>query len=415
MSATSTRATDGGQGFVHRMAWSVFSQGLSSLTNFGLTVLLAISVTVTELGQIVSVYSVYLLALTLSRSLTTDALVAASDGSKVIDLPWHWARRRIVALAIAASLVTVLVGTWLEVSGSTVALIALSMPVLLLQDGLRNLAWANGRPNLAGLLDGVWFGVSVVALLCLWTMTAPSGVGSAAGALGGGAILLAWCIGGGVSWLVGYRLIEQPGDGGAVAEFRPDLVRYRPMAHSQAIMAVAVNVGPVVVALAVSPAMAAVTKAALLPITPVLSLFAGLRVVTLPALRRAVDGGQAAGVTSVIVGASALAAAVGGFVSIQLVRMFSSETLGESLSLVVPHLGWVGLLGIMYVAGQQLADATALAGRHAVVGRRIFAVSVEWGFVVAGAVVAGTEGLILGWVVGLAIATVAWLQPALQP
>jgi hypothetical protein len=289
------------------------------------------------------------------------------------------------------------------------------MPVLLLQDGLRNLAWANGRPNLAGLLDGVWFGVSVVALLCLWTMTAPSGVGSAAGALGGGAILLAWCIGGGVSWLVGYRLIEQPGDGGAVAEFRPDLVRYRPMAHSQAIMAVAVNVGPVVVALAVSPAMAAVTKAALLPITPVLSLFAGLRVVTLPALRRAVDGGQAAGVTSVIVGASALAAAVGGFVSIQLVRMFSSETLGESLSLVVPHLGWVGLLGIMYVAGQQLADATALAGRHAVVGRRIFAVSVEWGFVVAGAVVAGTEGLILGWVVGLAIATVAWLQPALQP
>lgn len=406
MSATSTRSTDDGQGFVRRVAWSVLSQGLSSLTNFGLTVLLAVSVSAVELGQIVSVYSVYLLALTLSRSLTTDALVAAADGSKVIDLPWHWARRRIVALAFPAALVAVLVGSWLGADRIVVTLIALSMPVLLLQDGLRNLAWANGRPNLAGLLDGAWFGVSVVALLILSTLRAsPSG----------NVILFAWCLGGAVSWVVGYRLIERPGRGAAVAEFRPDLVRYRPMAHSQAIMAVAVNVGPVLVALAISPAMAAAAKAALLPITPVLSLFAGLRVVTLPALRRAVDTGQAAGFTSLVVGASAVIAAVGGFVSIQLVRLFSSEQLGESISLVTPYLGWIGLLGIMYVAGQQLADATALAGRHAVVGRRVFAVTVEWGFVVAGATIAGVEGLILGWVVGLAIATVAWLQPALQP
>lgn len=406
MSATSTRSTDGGQGFAHRVAWSVLSQGLSSMTNFGLTVLLALTVSVAELGKIVSVYSVYLLALTLSRSLTTDALVAAADGSKVIDLPWHWARRRILALSIAASAVATLIGAWLGVGGVTVPLIALSMPALLLQDGLRNLAWANGRPNLAGLLDGAWLGASVMMLLVMRGVRVE---------FDGGSILFAWCLGGVISWIVGRQLIERPCRGGEVAGFRPDLLRYRPMAHSQAIMAVAVNMGPVVVALTVSPTMAAVAKAALLPVTPVLSLFGGLRVVTLPAIRKAIDGGQAAGFTSLIVGGSSIVAAVGGFVSIQVVRMFPAEQLGESISLVLPYLSWIGLICIMYVAGQQLADATALAGRHAVVGRRGFAVAVEWGLLIAGASIGGVEGLILGWTIGLAVATVAWLQPALQP
>ncbi|MEM7326773.1 MAG: hypothetical protein AAF531_27055 [Actinomycetota bacterium] len=405
MSATSTRPAGDGQGFGQRVAWSVLSQGLSSVTNFGLTLLLALSVGVVELGRIVSVYSVYLLALTLSRSLTTDALVAASDGSKVIDLPWLWARRRIVALAAAASAVSVLLGLILAADGVIVALIALLMPLLLLQDGLRNLAWAGGRPDLAGLLDGTWLGVSVIGLVVLLPI----------GPLGGSQIVFVWCLGGIASWVVGRRLVERPGGGGAVAEFRPDLLRYRPMAHSQAIMTVAVNVGPVIVALSVSPAMAAVAKAALLPITPVLSLFAGLRVVTLPTIRRAVDGGNAAGITSLVVGVSALTAAIGGFVSVQIVGRLSSEQLGETLTLIAPNLGWVGLLGIMYVAVQQLSDATALSGRHEVVGRRIATVVVEWGCVVVGAAVAGADGLIVGWVVGLAVATIAWLQPALQP
>ncbi|MEM7273376.1 MAG: hypothetical protein AAF547_09880 [Actinomycetota bacterium] len=407
MSATSQATTAGDRGpMAARIAWSVVSQGLSSVTNFGLTAVLAVSVTTETLGRVAAVYSIYLLALTLSRALTTDALVAATDGLHRIDLSWHWARRRIVALAAAASAVAVAVGLVVEVPAGVLAAVAAATPALLLQDGMRNLAWANGRPAAATALDGIWLAVSLLGLAV--AMSGSTGLTATP-------IVLVWAAGGVASWLVGRPLIERPLRAELPTEFRPELARFRPLAYSQAVMALAVNLGPVVVALALGPTMAGIVKAALLPITPVLSLFAGLRVVTLPALRRAVDQGTAAGATSMLVAGSSLVAAIGGFVSIQVVRSLPVDQVGQSIAQVAPHLAWIGLLGIMYVASQQLADATAIAGRHAVLGRRVFGVITEWGCLMVGASLGGIEGLVIGWVIGLGLATMAWLQPALQP
>lgn len=381
------------------------SQGLSSATNFGLTLALALSITADRLGRTVSVYAVYLLALTLSRALTTDVLVAASDGNRMIDLPWLWAKRRIVALGAAASLTTASIGLITGAGPTATVLFGLSVPMLLIQDGLRSLAWADGRPGLAALLDTVWFAVSAAGLIGAVALTDD---------LEATSIILVWCIGGLASWLVGWRLVEPACSGEAMAGFQPDLLRYRPLAHSQAVMAAAVNIGPIVVLLAVSPATAGVAKAALLPITPVLSLFSGLRVVTLPTLRRAIDNGNGPGAISLLIAGSAVISAAGGLTAIEFVRAVPPDRLGESLLLVVPHLGWVGLVCIMYVVGQQLADATALADRHGVLSRRVFGIAAEWGLLIAGASIGGVEGLIIGWTIGLAIATVAWLQPALM-
>ncbi len=64
--------------WVGRAAWSVCSQALSSATNFGLSAALLLTVSADELGRVLSVVAVYLLALTLCRSLVTEPMVASA-------------------------------------------------------------------------------------------------------------------------------------------------------------------------------------------------------------------------------------------------------------------------------------------------------------------------------------------------
>ncbi len=392
----------------------MLSQGLSSTTNFGLTAILAVTVAPAVLGRVVSVVSVYLLALTLCRSLVTERLVAGAGDTAATVTGWPGAKRRILLIAAGATLASLLAGLVVRADGATLAILVAPIPVLLVQDGQRYLAWATGRPGRAVALDGCWLLVSGTAAAAC----AVRGVEPVAAVIAG-----AWALGGTASWLLGLVLIE-PGarrqpvstsgrrtagsfQGGSSTGASG---RYSRLAYSQALSALSVNLGPIVVALALSPTMAAVAKSLLLPFTPLLSLFAGLRLVTLPALRRAVDGGRGRQLQASLLGAGVAAALVGSALVVLGLRLVPASHLGDSLGIVLPHLPLGAALCVIYVAAQQLADGMALGhGRDRVVGRRLVAIALEWGGLLTGAVVAGVPGLALGWVIGLGLAAGAWL------
>jgi hypothetical protein len=163
--------------------------------------------------------------------------------------------------------------------------------------------------------------------------------------------------------------------------------------------------------------MAATLKALLLPFGPILSLVAGFRVVTLPLIRRAVDRGAAAGgdtdgwtLRLVAIGAVATAAvsvAVAG-----VTRALPAGWVGPSLDAVRPLLWWGAALTVMFVVAQLLADVRALSRPpRIVIARRAAAIGLEWMGLLAGTALAGTHGLAVGWTIGLALATMAWLAP----
>ncbi len=409
-----------------RVAWSIVSQGLSSATNFGLTVLLAVATDAESFGRTVAALSVYLFALTLGRSLVTERLVAAADGDRSSPLAWIPARDRLLLLSVPAAVATVAVGVVVGVDRVILVVLPLALPLLLVQDGQRYGAWATGRPGAATGLDAWWLGCSATMI----------GAAVAVGPeLTPRLVVAAWAIGGSSSWVVGRLKVEPafttspppsdwpdnaatPARQGPVSSPQPwwaapesaasGSQRYRALAGSQALAAAAFNLGPVAVAMILSPTLTAAMKLVLLPFTALLSLFGGLRVVTLPATRRAIDrGGEPAGVR-MLIGASCLVAAVAAAVTVRLVGAMPSERLANSLSLAEPYLPWGAALSVLYVVGQQLADGAAMAGAP-VVGRRAVALAVEWTGLAIGGAVAGIAGLLAGWTIGLALATVLWL------
>ena len=184
-----------------RVVWSIASQALSSATNFGLTVLLAVTADAETFGRTVAALSVYLFALTLGRALVTERLVAAADGDRSSNLAWTVARNRLLVLAAPAAAATGIVGLVVGVDRLTLVVVLAAMPMLLVQDGQRYGAWATGRPGAATGLDAWWLCCSVISV---W-ISVVAGPG-----LTPGVVVAAWAVGGAMSWFIG-RLTVEPG------------------------------------------------------------------------------------------------------------------------------------------------------------------------------------------------------------
>ncbi|MGH1487959.1 MAG: hypothetical protein ACRBK7_00965 [Acidimicrobiales bacterium] len=410
--ADSTRVAgvESSRRWVARAAWSVAAQALSSVTNFGLTVGLVVALTADEMGRTLSVLSVYLLALTLSRSLVTESVVASADDDRSAGVrSWPWARARILRIAGAAMIGSAAVGLSLNLDPVTLAVLVGALPILLLQDGQRYRAMAADRHRLAASLDGCWLLVSLVLgasahlLGATWTSAMLIGVWSAGG-------LVSWSLGlfSGASLPETKHAAGGNPDAGAVANpERRD--RYRSLAYSQAVAVIAINLAPLIIAVALSPTMAAATKAVLIPFTAMLSLTAGLRVVTLPTIRRAIDDGRANQLLARLLLALTAATAVVSALTVGAVSLLEPSTLGESFALVEPYLVLGAVLCVLYVLNQQLADAVALSGRADAPVRRMIGIAMEWSGLFIGAGLAGVGGMMAGWTIGLALATGFWL------
>jgi hypothetical protein len=126
----------------------VSEQGLASLTNFGLAIVVARSVSVTEFGAFSLAFAIFLVALTVTRGLAAYPLTITYSGEP--NEAWRLATARASGAALVAGLV---VGATLGVLGlgmaseigASLAITGMGLPGLLVQDSLRHAFFASGR------------------------------------------------------------------------------------------------------------------------------------------------------------------------------------------------------------------------------------------------------------------------------
>jgi O-antigen/teichoic acid export membrane protein len=150
-----------------RASWSIADQGLSSLTNFALTIIVARSASVGEFGAFELTLSIYLFALGASRAISSEPLMVrhSDDSGPGVAQAAAQATGVAVVVAVVAAPVCVGVGTLLEEpSGHAVRALALCLPGLLLQDAWRFAFFAAGHPAKAAANDALW-GISQLVIV----------------------------------------------------------------------------------------------------------------------------------------------------------------------------------------------------------------------------------------------------------
>jgi O-antigen/teichoic acid export membrane protein len=161
-----------------RLSWGIADQGISSLTNFAVSIYIARTLGAVQFGAFSLSYVTYGFALQTSRGLTTDPLLVRFSGT---DVP-TW--RRAVANCSGAALLTglgtgacVLLAAALLGGPVRLAFLALglTLPGLLLQDSWRFAFFALGRGSQAFINDMVW-AVTLLPALVLLQMTGHANV-----------------------------------------------------------------------------------------------------------------------------------------------------------------------------------------------------------------------------------------------
>ena len=178
---------------VRRLGWGVVDQGVSSLSNFALSIIVARALGSEGFGAFSLVYLTSAFILSATRGLATDPLLVRFSGAP----PDLW--RKAVASATAtaacagavAGAVCILVALFLPpgLAGGFLAL-GVTLPGVMLQDSWRFAFFAQGRPTRALLNDLVW-GVLLVASLGGLLATGQASVTTCALAFGGTATLAA--------------------------------------------------------------------------------------------------------------------------------------------------------------------------------------------------------------------------------
>jgi O-antigen/teichoic acid export membrane protein len=178
----------------HRVAWGFIDQGFSSATNFGLSLIAGRLLGPHGLGIVFLGFSVYLIVLSLQRSLLTEVLLVVTTTLDPDE------RRRTASLGLALSLLIGIGSSGVMwalggfVSGGLgEGLIAIApwMPALLAQDYWRNVLFRERRAAAAAANDGIWLVVMAAAmplawaLRTTWAVVGVWGVGAAAGAIAG--------------------------------------------------------------------------------------------------------------------------------------------------------------------------------------------------------------------------------------
>ncbi len=195
-----------------RMSWGLIDQGLSSLTNFAVGIVVAHSVGLEEFGAFTLAWFTYGLILNVSRGLATDPLVVRFSGVPVAD--WRTAVSRTSGTAILVGVVLgaacLLLGVVVPGPiGDALAGLGLVLPLLVLQDSWRFAFFAAGQGHKACVNDLVW-GLALVPTMAV-AVQHESLLG----------VVLAWGLAGGVAALFGFRQARVvPALGGAWTWFR---------------------------------------------------------------------------------------------------------------------------------------------------------------------------------------------------
>lgn len=155
--------------------WVVISQGLNTGTNFLLSILVARAVDAAEFGVFAVTMVLYMLGLGILRASGNDVL-SILHARNVGDLPMRAPAVVSYAWGLGVVLGLPCLGVGLLAGGSIVpyVVLAASFPLLLVQDALRGLAFAQGRPRSAALNDLLWAVVQVGLVIALATSHLPA-------------------------------------------------------------------------------------------------------------------------------------------------------------------------------------------------------------------------------------------------
>ncbi|HEX2272387.1 MAG TPA: hypothetical protein VHG90_00755 [Acidimicrobiales bacterium] len=175
----------------------MIDQGLSSVTNFVVTLVVARQADPHEFGTFGVGLTVYLLVLWLSRSLTTEPFVVRLTAAGPDDQ--RSAAREAVGAATALGLATAAVLLAAAALGGPTSaavnvVLAVSLPVLLAQDAYRYMLFAAGRARAAAVNDLVWLlsEVVLITVLLVTDRATPAAVAAAFGSGGAAAALCGW-------------------------------------------------------------------------------------------------------------------------------------------------------------------------------------------------------------------------------
>lgn len=393
------------RGVAARSTWAVVDQGLSSLTNFALTVLVARSVSESAFGAFAIAILVYLAVLGVVRGIVAEPFAvrfSAVDESSRRSAARCAAGAGLIAGA-ATGLVLLLIGAADDGDTARVFLaLGICMPGLVLQDMWRFIFVAEGRPERAAANDLVW------AIVQLGAVSVLVGVGDPSV----GILILAWGLSANIAAVLGCI------QAGAVPELRAGLPWARRHLDLGGPFALdfGAQVGSTYVALFVITAIVGLDavagiRGAQVLLGPVNVLYLGSRLVAVPeGARLAARGSRGVVRLSVAVAlVLAAAAAVVGAVLLIIPDSFGTELLGDTWDdargVMVPTIALMAANGVAIAAVNGLRSLAA--ARQGLVAR-IALIPVIVGGSAVGAVLGGEEGGAVGLAVASGLAAAVW-------
>jgi O-antigen/teichoic acid export membrane protein len=375
-----------------RAGWGLADQVLSSLTNFGLGILVARNVSREDFGGFSLAFSTFLVILNVSRAVSTEPLLIRYSAISVE--AWREGAKAAAGASLATgalgAAVCLLVAALTQGSVQSAYLVlAIVLPGLLLQDCWRFALIARGAPRLTFLVDLAW-GIALVPLFLFVELQ------------GGGvtvvAPLLAWGASAAFSAVIGAYLagiLPRPNLAPTWVRQQRDLV---PRFVAEAITGSgAAQVVILAVGALVGLAGAGAIRAGQLLLGPMQVMFMAVTLIAVPEAVRILRGGLSQLVRACVLLAAVMSATV---VAWAVLLLMLPESLGTSL------LGptWTGAREVILPLGFALAALAASSG--AGIGLRAMADargSLRARLVDSSAnVVAGTAGAALGGATGAA-------------
>ena len=388
-----------------RIGWGLADQGLSSLTNFVLGIVVARSVGLTEFGAFGLVYAAYQIVAGLSRAVTAQPLLIRYSGVSTPDWRRGVSAATGIALLVGVASGILALGIALASDGPLrLAFLALAivLPGLIVQDAWRFAFFAHGRGRTAFLNDLVW----AIAQLTALVVAFGSGAGTVFWAViaWGGAASLAAVVG-----VAQARLIPRPLAARRWSREHRDLLP--PYIGEVAAYILAGQLMLYAVGLVAGLAVVGALRAAATLLGPLNVVVQGFYLVAVPEAVRVLRTSAARFTRLCVVAALALAAAA---VAWTAILVLLPESLGEALMGSV----WDPAHAILLTWG--LAFAAINLGTGASIGLRALAaaprslraavVTSIIGFTgaVVGARLAGAEGSGWGFLIGQTIGAGVW-------
>jgi O-antigen/teichoic acid export membrane protein len=289
--------------------WTFASQAVSSLTNFGFTVLLARSVGVDDFGAFGIAFAVFSFVIGVVRAgVTTPLLIAHSAGDPE--------ERRVASLdsagsSLAVGLLTLLLGAVCYLVfpaplGPALLALGIALPFLLVQDAWRQAFFAAGQPRRAAAGDVLWaVGVFGGAALL-----------GALGAVSVFSLMVAWGVGAVLAGVYGaLRLRGAPRLRSAVSWLRTHTSQGGRLTAEYVLNMGAVNLATFVLGAIAGLVATGALRAAQTLLGPMQTFFGALSSFALPVAARQVAAGDRRGLVRFAWGLSVLCVAAAGLVT----------------------------------------------------------------------------------------------------